>query len=78
MDEKTTVEQYEELYTQLQEVVTRLESGALPLAELLDLYEQGVHLATVCQRLLDGAELRVQQIQRANTPPDDVQPVQSG
>jgi exodeoxyribonuclease VII small subunit len=60
MSDTTPVDTYEQLYTQLQEVVARLEQGELPLEETLSLYEQGVRLAASCQRLLDGAELRVQ------------------
>ena len=60
MSDTTPVDTYEQLYTQLQEVVARLEQGELPLDETLRLYEQGVRLAASCQRLLDGAELRVQ------------------
>lgn len=64
-----TTESYEVLYSRLQQVVARLETGELPLEELLRLYEQGVELATSCQRLLDRAELRVRQIQSG----DDIQ-----
>jgi exodeoxyribonuclease VII small subunit len=60
MSDPTAVDTYEQLYTQLQEVVARLEQGELPLEETLRLYEQGVRLDATCQRLLDGAELRVQ------------------
>ncbi|MFV9505194.1 MAG: exodeoxyribonuclease VII small subunit [Oscillochloridaceae bacterium umkhey_bin13] len=62
---ETPVETYETLYGRLQAVVARLEAGELPLAETLILYEQGVALAEACQRLLDQAELRIQQIQNA-------------
>jgi exodeoxyribonuclease VII small subunit len=60
MSDTTPVDTYEQLYARLQEVVARLEQGELPLEETLRLYEQGVRLAASCQRLLDGAELRVQ------------------
>jgi exodeoxyribonuclease VII small subunit len=60
MSTPSPVESYERLYAQLQEVVSRLEQGELPLDETLQLYEQGVRLAAACQRLLDTAELRVQ------------------
>ncbi len=63
MSAPTPVESYEVLYTRLQKVVASLEQGELPLAEALILYEQGVRLAADCQRLLDHAELRVQQLQ---------------
>ncbi len=63
MSAPSPVESYEVLYTRLQVVVSRLEQGELPLDETLELYEQGVQLAAACQRLLDQAELRVQQLQ---------------
>ena len=56
---------YETLMARLVAVVERLEHGELPLAEALALYEEGVALGAACQRLLDTAELRVQQL----TPP---------
>lgn len=65
MSDKPDVRTYEELYAQLQETVTRMESGELSLEESLHLYEQGVQLATTCQKLLDAAELRVQTLQGA-------------
>lgn len=64
------VETYESLYLRLQEVVARLEQGELPLDESLHLYEQGVRLAAECQRLLDAAELRIQQLQTADPDSD--------
>jgi exodeoxyribonuclease VII small subunit len=54
---------YETLYTRLQAIVARLETGELPLAEALALYEEGVTVASACQRLLDTAELRIQELQ---------------
>lgn len=62
MSAETPVESYEALYTQLQQVVARLEQGELPLDETLRLYEQGVRLAAACQQLLDTAELRVREL----------------
>lgn len=63
MSAPNAVESYEALYTRLQAVVARLEGGELPLDETLELYEQGVQIAAACQRLLDQAELRVQELQ---------------
>ena len=57
-----TNESYEALMERLQAVVGRLETGQLPLAEALALYEEGVTLAARCQQVLDAAELRVQQL----------------
>lgn len=55
-------ETYESLYARLQAIVARMESGELPLAEALTLYEEGMRLAATCQRVLDEAELRIQQL----------------
>ena len=53
---------YETLMARLVAVVDRLETGELPLAEALALYEEGVKLSAACQQLLEAAELRVQQL----------------
>lgn len=60
---------YEELYTQLEQTVAQLEAGDLPLDEALRCYERGVVLAAACRRLLDGAELRVQQLTNGELEP---------
>lgn len=64
MTKKTKVETYEELYTNLQEIVANLENGELPLEQSVKLYEEGIRLAASCQKLLDTAELRIQEIQK--------------
>ncbi len=66
----TTVERYEDLYQQLQTIVEQLETGELPLDTSLTLYEEGTRLAAACQRLLDAAELRVEQLQRTAEEPE--------
>ncbi len=53
---------YEMLMARLVAVVGRLEQGGLPLAEALALYEEGVALGTACERVLEAAELRIQQL----------------
>ncbi|HEU5100389.1 MAG TPA: exodeoxyribonuclease VII small subunit [Roseiflexaceae bacterium] len=53
---------YEALYARMQAIVARLEAGQLPLEEALALYEEGVTVAAACQRLLDQAELRIQEL----------------
>lgn len=51
---------YEAARQQLQEVVTRLESGGVPLAESMQLWERGERLAAICQQWLDGAKAKVE------------------
>lgn len=53
---------YESLYARMQAIVARLEAGQLPLDEALTLYEEGIAVAAACQRLLDQAELRIQEL----------------
>ena len=54
---------YEQLFARMQEIVATLEAGDLALDRALALYEEGVGVAAACQKLLDEASLRVQQLQ---------------
>ena len=54
---------FEDAMTELQSVAQRLEAGQVPLEESLKLYERGVELISVCNKLLDGAEQRISLIQ---------------
>ena len=47
----------------LEQVVARMESGNLTLEESLVAYEQGAHLAKICQQRLDQAEQQVYVLQ---------------
>jgi len=62
--EKTSVEElsYEQAFSELEEIVNRLESEALSLEDSLSLYERGQALSLRCSSLLESAELRVQQL----------------
>jgi exodeoxyribonuclease VII small subunit len=53
---------FEAAYAQLEGIVTKLESGELSLEESVNMYEQGKKLSDHCQKILDDAELRVNQI----------------
>ena len=53
---------FEAAFAELEETVQRLETGELTLEESLALFEQGQALAAHCQKQLDTAELRVQQL----------------
>ncbi len=58
---------FEEALGRLDETVSALETGKLPLEDAIRLYEEGVHLAQRCQELLDQAELRISRL----VAPDD-------
>lgn len=53
---------FEAAYAELEQIISRLDDGSLPLEESVTLYERGRKLAEYCQSLLDKAELRVNQI----------------
>ncbi len=50
---------YEAARDELKEVVHKLESGGVPLAESLSLWERGEELAKLCEKWLDGAQAKV-------------------
>ncbi|WP_372773243.1 exodeoxyribonuclease VII small subunit [Pantoea sp. WEP] len=51
---------FENALQQLEQIVSRLESGELPLEEALNEFERGVQLARSGQQILQAAEQRVQ------------------
>jgi exodeoxyribonuclease VII small subunit len=53
---------FESAYAELETVITKLESGDVPLEESVELFERGRQLSDHCQALLDKAELRVNQL----------------
>ena len=53
---------FEEALRQLEEIVTRLESGDLALEEAMALFEEGQRLTTQCNAKLESAALQVEQL----------------
>lgn len=51
---------FEQSLQQLEELVSRLERGDLPLAEALGVFEQGVALTRQCHEHLAAAQQRVE------------------
>lgn len=54
---------FEQAFAELEESVRTLERGELPLEESLALYERGQELSAYCAKLLDEAELKIQQVE---------------
>ncbi len=50
---------FEEAMAQLEETVKKLDSGSASLEESLELFEKGIKLSKLCQKMLDDAEKRV-------------------
>lgn len=53
---------YEQALAELEQIVNELESSDRTLEEALALYERGQILARYCSKLLDQAELRIEQL----------------
>jgi exodeoxyribonuclease VII small subunit len=58
---------FEEAYKQLTELVQKMESGELPLADSVAAYEQGIKLKAYCEQLLKEAELKIETLKISNT-----------
>jgi len=54
---------FEQAFKELEEHVQLLESGDLPLEESMALFERGQALTAYCAKLLDAAELKIEQIE---------------
>ncbi len=50
---------FEEMITELEEIVTRLETGDAPLDEAVSLFETGVKISAKCHEKLDKAEQKI-------------------
>jgi exodeoxyribonuclease VII small subunit len=53
---------FEELQRELDEIVTRLERGDVPVDEAIALFRRGEELYKVCVERLQGAELQVEEL----------------
>ncbi|HCJ11930.1 MAG: exodeoxyribonuclease VII small subunit [Verrucomicrobia bacterium GWF2_51_19] len=58
---------FEEALSSLEKVVETLETGDIPLAELVKKYEEGLMFLKICENQLKDAELKIQQISQDNT-----------
>ncbi len=56
---------FEDAYNRLEDTVRRLEEGGLSLSDATRLFEEGMHLARICNELLTSAELRITRLQTA-------------
>ncbi len=65
MEAKSTAKlSFEDALTQLEQIVETMESGEVPLAELLAKFEDGNKLLKVCESRLKDAELKIEQLKK--------------
>ena len=58
---------FEASLKRLDEIVSRMECGDVPLEEALSLFEEGTALVKSCTKLLDEAELKIVRLTKGNT-----------
>jgi exodeoxyribonuclease VII small subunit len=56
---------FENALGKLETIVESMESGEVPLAELLAKFEEGSRLLKVCETRLKEAELRIEQLKKS-------------
>jgi exodeoxyribonuclease VII small subunit len=62
-------ERYEDALAELEGLVARMESGALPLEQLLDSYRRGAQLLGLCRSRLDAIEAQVKVLEDGQLKP---------
>ena len=65
---------FEKSFSQLQQVIKKLENSELPLDEALQLYEEGKRLSVLCANILESAQLKLTQLSESGfdaEPTDD-------
>ncbi len=62
MAKKTDVLEIEDALTKLDDILTKLESGELSLAESVSIYEEGMNLAATCKKILEEAEQKIESL----------------
>ena len=55
---------FEDALGKLETIVESMESGEVPLAELLAKFEEGTKLLKVCESRLKDAELKIEQLKK--------------
>lgn len=56
---------FEAAFQKLEQTVQALEKGGLTLDQAISLYEDGMRLAKTCTERLDGAQLKITELQSA-------------
>lgn len=62
---------FESAMKRLDEITSLLESGKMPLADSMKLFEEGTKLADFCNKQLDEAELKIVQVQKSGDKEND-------
>lgn len=58
---------FEEALNKLESIVEELENEEITLEDSVKLYEEGVKMSRFCTEILEQAELRIEQVNEADT-----------
>ncbi|MEO1021263.1 MAG: exodeoxyribonuclease VII small subunit [Bacteroidota bacterium] len=58
---------FEQALKELERIVGQLERGDITLEDSVNLYEQGTKLSALCSEILEHAELRIKQVNKAES-----------
>ena len=64
MTRKKSEPAFETALGNLEQLVASMESGDIPLAELVEKFEEGSNLVKICEERLKQAELRIQKLRQ--------------
>ena len=64
------VRNFEEALEKLETIIESMESGEIPLTELVERFEQGNKLLDLCQKKLKDAELKIERLNKQKNPPE--------
>lgn len=62
MSQQTSPSEFEQSLEKLQKIVASLEQGEMSLEDSLKAFEQGIQLSASCEKTLNSAEQRIEQI----------------
>ena len=69
---------FETALKKLEDIVSKLENGDLPLEEALKAYEEGVRMADACSKRLGEAEKRIEVLMKTNAGKFKTEPFENG
>jgi exodeoxyribonuclease VII small subunit len=54
---------FEKALFNLEEIIQRMESGDAPLQSLVDHYQTGIKMLKFCRKKIEGAEIKIKEVQ---------------
>lgn len=67
---------FEDSLRKLEQLVSEMESGQLPLDEMMRRFEEGQKLAASCTRELDAIRRRIEKVVSAPNAPPQIEPLE--